>query len=165
MWWVSGLIKPIVLRTFLFWTWGVESIHDLNYCLGIQTKVLQLLPLAQQWASLYILLLDMAGSVDINLSLMKIFLSNVDFATLHVKIQIICGPPVGTLMKSGMIFANYAKMIRISFDKPFVWSVTQLVRSFREIKWTSAVVDWPRDTTTTIVTNVNLLHIHMKLLY
>ena len=57
----------------------------------------------------------MAGSVAIDLSLMKIFLSSVDFETLHVKIQIIRGPPVETLMGSGILFANYAKMIRVAF--------------------------------------------------
>ena len=142
MWWVSGLIKPIVLRTFLFWTWGVESIHDLNYCLGIQSKVLQLLPLAQQQTSSYNLLLDMADLFNIDLSLTKIFLSNVDFATPHVKIQNNCVPTVGTLMWSGMLFANYAKMIKAAFHLTIEWTRCWLAQTLN-----------------------NKLHIHMKLLH
>ena len=36
-------------------------------------------------------------------------------------------------MGSGMVFANYAKS-SVLFDKPFVWSVTQLVWFFRDHK-------------------------------
>ena len=70
---------------------------------------------AQQWAPLYSSLLDMAGSVDIDLSLMKTSPTYVDFATLPVKTQSICGPPVGTLMGSGMLLDNYAEMTRAAF--------------------------------------------------
>ena len=57
----------------------------------------------------------MAGSVDIDLSLMKTSPTYVDFATLPVKTQSIYGPPVGTLMGSGMQLANYAEMTGAAF--------------------------------------------------
>ena len=38
-----------------------------------------------------------------------------DFAILAVKTQSICGPPVGTLMGSGMLLDNYAEMTRAAF--------------------------------------------------
>ena len=70
---------------------------------------------AQQWTSSYSLLLDMAGLVDIDLSLMKTSTTYVDFARLTVKTQNIYGPPVGTLMGSGMLLDNYAEMTRAAF--------------------------------------------------
>ena len=72
---------------------------------------------AQQWAYLYSLSLDMDGSVDIDLSLMKTppTYPYVDFATMPVKTQSIWGPPVGTLMGSGMLLDNYAEMTRAVF--------------------------------------------------
>ena len=66
---------------------------------------------AQQWAPLYSSLLDMAGSVDIDLSLMKTALTYAAFATLPVKTQSIYGPHVGSLAGSDMQFENYVKMI------------------------------------------------------
>ena len=57
----------------------------------------------------------MAGLVDIDLSLMKTSPTYVVFATLPVKTQNIYGPPVGTLMGSGMQLANYAEMTGAAF--------------------------------------------------
>ena len=57
----------------------------------------------------------MAGLVDIDLSLMKTSPTYVAFATLPVKTQNIYGPPVGTLMGSGMLLDNYAEMTRAAF--------------------------------------------------
>ena len=57
----------------------------------------------------------MDGSVNIDLSLMKTPPTYVDFATLPVKTKSIYGPPVGTLMGSGMLLDNYAEMTRAAF--------------------------------------------------
>ena len=123
---------------------------------GIQTKGLQLLPLAQQQGSSYSLLLGMAGLVNIDLSLMKIFLSNVDFATLQGKIQIIHGLPVWTLMGSGMLFAIYTKMIRAVFHliNPMCGQSHNWFSFLGTIKWTSCLLTQGHN---------NKLHIHMKL--
>ena len=57
----------------------------------------------------------MAGLDDIDLSLMKTSPTYAAFATLPVKTQSIFGPPVGTLMGSGMLLDNYAEMTRAAF--------------------------------------------------
>ena len=70
---------------------------------------------AQQWASSYSFLLDMAGLVDIDLSLMKTSPTYVVFATLPVKTQSICGPHVVTSAGSDMQSENYVKRIIAAF--------------------------------------------------
>ena len=84
----------------------------------------------------------MADLFNIDLSLTKIFLSNVDLSTPHVKIQNNCVPTVGTLMWSGMLFANYAKMIKAAFHLTIEWTRCWLAQTLN-----------------------NKLHIHMKLLH
>ena len=61
---------------------------------------------------------------------------NADFATLHLKTQNIFGPLAGNLMGSGMLSVKHAEttMTLSPFQKPFVWSVTQLTRFFRDPK-------------------------------
>ena len=83
--------------------------------------------------------LDMADLVDIDLSLMKTFPTYVDFATMPVKTQSICGPPVGSLMGSGILFANYAKMIKAAFRliNPLRGQSRSWFCSFGIIKWTN----------------------------
>ena len=49
----------------------------------------------------------MAGLEDIVPKLMKIALTNVDFAILPLKTRTICGPPVGISTGSGIQFENY----------------------------------------------------------
>ena len=57
----------------------------------------------------------MDGLVDIDLSLMKTSTPYADFAKMTVKTQNIYGPPVGTLMGSGMLLDNYAEMTKAAF--------------------------------------------------
>ena len=57
----------------------------------------------------------MAGLEDIVPKLMKIALTNVDFAILPLKTRIICGPPAGTSMGSDMQLENYVKRITAEF--------------------------------------------------
>ena len=57
----------------------------------------------------------MAGLEDIVPKLMKIALTNVDFAILSLKTRTICGPPVGISMGSGIQFENYVKRIMAMF--------------------------------------------------
>ena len=52
---------------------------------------------------------------DIAPKLMKIALTNADFAMMPLKTQTICGPPVGISTGSGMQFENYVKRIMDMF--------------------------------------------------
>ena len=141
MWWVSGLIKPIVLRTFLFWTWGVESIHDLNSCLDIQTTTIFT---TRPTAGFLIQFIIGHGWFGQHRSKF-----NEDFS-VECRFCNSAGEDPDHSWSSCMNFNGVRHAIRhlykddkssVSFDKPYVWSVTQLVQFFGDNKMDQLFTD------------------------